>query len=186
MPQYTITDDMSSLPQISTELSFAFLLGFIVSTSTAIIQYVNSRNSARQVSQTSILKAIELMEASRESRHILYALKRSQKPFSQWSDPEKKAADTVVRAFDILGVLDNCKNIDRRFVDRFYSIPALELWETCKPFIDYERRERPTKYWEYEYFVSRIGNVKANHPTTCHRKNWPRFPRRKYMRLLNQ
>lgn len=172
---------MSSLPQISSELSFAFLLGFIVSTLTVIVQFVNSRNSAHQVSQTSIMKAIELMETSRSYRHVLYAIRQSKKPFPEWDADEKKAANMVVRAFDILGVLDNCGNIDHNFVDRFYAIPAIEIWDICKPFIDDERKNRGLTYvWEFEHFVTQIKNVKMNHPT-LKKKNWPRYPRRKYL-----
>jgi hypothetical protein len=172
---------MSSLPQISTELSFAFLLGFIVSTLAVIVQFVNSRNSAHQVSQTSIMKAIEIMETSRIDRHILYSIRESKKRFSEWDANDRKAANNVVRAFDILGVLDNCNNIGHNFVDRFYAFPAIEIWDICKPFIDEERKHRGITYvWEFEHFVTQIKNVRMNHPTLSKKKNWPRYPRHKY------
>jgi hypothetical protein len=173
---------MSSLPQISTELSLAFLLGFIVSSIAVIIQLINSKNSRNQVSQSTIIKVIEIMENTRDYRHELYPQRGNVKPFSQWNDREKKAADMVARAFDVLGVLDNTGNINRKFVNRFYAVAAIELWDICKPFIDEERKKRgPQHLWEFERFVIKIKYVKDNCPAFTGHQRWPLFPRSKYL-----
>jgi hypothetical protein len=171
---------MSGLPQISNELSIAFLLGFIVSVFVAIIQLINSRNARNQVSQSTIIKIIEIMEDTREYRHVLYPQREKPKPFLEWTVKEKEAADKVARAFDVLGVLDNTGNINHKFVNRFYAVAALELWDICKPFIDEERKKRGAQHlWEYERFVTQIKNIKKNCPAFNEKKKWPLFPRRK-------
>lgn len=81
-------------------------------------------------------------------------------------------ANQVTRAFDILGILDSSKQISRRFVDQFYAIPAKELWDVCRPFVDAERETRGDQhFWEFEQFADRVKNVKGNHPVIRGKKD---------------
>lgn len=160
-----------------------------------MIAIAGLRISRRDVNQTSINCAIELMEATRKDRHILYATKNFWKPFSgntekllpEWTGEELEAADNVSRAFDILGILDSTGNIDSKFVDRFYAIPAIELWDICKDFVSEERKKRGVQHlWEFEQLAKRVENVNLNHPAVTGNKKWPRNPRNKQLHLLSK
>ena len=176
---------MSFLTQIPSGLNFAFLLGFIVSAIAAIIQFANSQYSVRQMAQASITKAIQLVEDARPDIDYLYFTEKSGKRFCDWGDDERKAADNVVRTFDILGVLDDSRNIDRSFVDRFYAGICVEMWRICRPFVIQEQDKRGKQYlWEFEQFAMRVENVYLNHPALSGRKTWPRNPRRKHFQIL--
>lgn len=172
---------MSFLPQISSELGFTFLLGFIVSLLALIMQFVNSRYSVRQMAQASIMKAIDLMESTRCEIGILYDIKKSGKGFNTWSEDDREAARAVVRTFDILGVLDNSGNIDHKFVDRFYAGVCVDIWNICKDFVYKEQEIRGPQYlWEFEQFAKRVEYVHRNHPAFLEKKWWYRYPRRWY------
>jgi hypothetical protein len=134
--------------------------------------------SSRQLRLSSIVEILRRMEETRDDRHIVYAI--GKKPYSSWSDPERKSADKVARVFDILGVLDSTHRIDRSFVDRFYSIPTVEVWDIVRPHVRHEQEKRGAHHlWEFEQLAKRLKEVKQNHPAYHNTDRWPLFPRRR-------
>jgi len=164
--------------------TITFLIGLSFSIIAIILDFFKHALSSRQFDQSSMVKAIDIMENVRSDRFILYSIRNSNKPLSKWTDSERKAAYNVTRAFDILGILDNTKLISRKFVDRFYAMPAKELWDICLPYTQEERKTRGEQHlWEFEQLADRVKNVKGNHPTIRKKKKWPLFPRHKYLHL---
>jgi len=121
------------------------------------------------------------MEEMRPERHLLYSLEKSNRKYDKWTEEEMKAAFKASRAFDILGTFDSSGLVDRRFVDRFYAIPAKEIWDICKPYVESERETRgPQHLWEFQQFANRVKYVRGNHPAITGEKSWPHYPRRKH------
>jgi len=118
------------------------------------------------------------MEKIREDRRVLYSLRDAKKPYDTWSEAERTAADRVCRWFDVLGLLDSLKLLDRRIIDRFYAIPVVELWEICEPHVlsQLEIRGR-SHFWELRQLVQQLQCVKKNHPAFSSTK-WPWHPRK--------
>jgi len=138
-----------------------FLLGFGISV-IVFVSYFGVKVTSRQLTKESAIKAIDILESVRSDRHILYSIGKSPKHYDSWTPEEKAAAEKVCRAFDILGILDSSNQISRRFVDRFYAIPAKELWDACVPYVDSEREKRgPQHLWEFQQLAERVKNVKG-------------------------
>jgi hypothetical protein len=137
--------------------------------------------ASRQIRLSSVAELLDHMEEYvRNARKKLYLIR--DKPYDEWDIEEKDAADKVARAFDILGVLDSTRSIDRRFVDRFNAIPAVEIWEICALYVRAERKKKghgEHHFWEFEQLANRVKYVKKNHPAYNNKKRWPPFPRRK-------
>lgn len=143
--------------------------------------------SSRQVRLSSVIEILQRMEKVRDERQIIYKIPDRHKSYEEWSEDEKKAADKVAREFDILGVLDSTRNIDRRFVDRFYAIPAVQIWDIISPHVAFKRTDEKRgqhHFWEFQQLVDRVKYVKQNHPAYHDKKKWPPFPRRKRPYLI--
>lgn len=172
---------MAKLPAMDVTIALS-LVAIVVSVVALII---SSHYASRQLTQASAVKAIEIMEATRSYRHVLYDAREFKKRYpDDWIQDEKimKAANEVSRAFDTLGILDVTKQIDKKFVDRFYAIPAAEIWQICKQFVEDERKTRGSHHlWEFQQFAKRVKWVKGNHPSYTNRRTWPPDPRHKYL-----
>jgi hypothetical protein len=166
------------------------ILGLIVAVFALLASLFRNWYASRQIRLSSVIEILQRMEKVREDRQILYKIRNGHKSYEEWADPEKDAADRVAREFDILGVLDSTLNIDRKFVDRFYAVPAAEIWEIVAPHVEFKRiKEKRGKHhlWEFEQLADRVKYVKRNHPAdndttsdkTSDKKKWPPFPRRK-------
>ena len=150
----------------------------IIATIALVFSVIAIWYSSRQLRLSSIIEILRRMEETRDDRHRVYELNK--KPYKDWSDPEKKVADKVARVFDILGVLDSTHSIDRSFVDRFYAIPAVEVWDIVQPHVRHEQEERGAFYlWEFEQLAKRLKEVKQNHPAYHKKDKWPLCPRRR-------
>jgi len=169
------------------EIEIAFW-GVIVAFFALIGSFIANWYSSRQTRLASIVEVLHQMEYVREDRQKLRSLKEDDKEFYKKVENNPRArklveaAERVARAFDILGVLDSTRNIDRRFVDRFYAIQACEFWEILKPYVIYlrsEKQRKETHFWEFEQLADRLKYVEKNHPANNNKKKWPPFPRRK-------
>jgi hypothetical protein len=144
-----------------------------------IIVLTQNQKLAKQTALSSVLATIEWMEQRRGDRHVLYNVRDQKKPYESWSDEERAAADRICRWFDILGVLDSLKFVDRKLVDRFYAIPAFELWDICKPHVQSQQKSRGAHHlWEFAQLAESVRCVKQNHPAIAKSPRWPRNPRK--------
>ncbi len=165
--------------EIPVDLIIAFLAGLIIPLAALIFQYLNTNYAKQQLTATAITQAITQLEQA-ETLQALYEL-AEQKKYSEWSKEDKEAAIKASRAFDILGILDSSGQVSRKFVDRFYAIPALDIYNICKDFIEDQRKITGKCYfWEFEQLANRVKYVKGNHPVRTGKNNWPRNPRHKY------
>lgn len=156
------------IPTVSVVLALVALL----------VAFFRNAWMARQVRLSSAVSIVAWLESVRPDRGVLYRIRDERKQLP-WSDEEKAAASKVARSFDILGILDSLKYTDRRFVDRFYAIPAAELWAICEAWVRNERLRRGEHHlWEFEQLAKRVAKVKSNHPAVLKRSRWPRCPRR--------
>ena len=145
-----------------------------------VISILRNRQTERQLALTSIMKTVEWMEEQRPYRRVLYRLRDEGKSLEEWSEEEREAAYRVTRWLDILGVLDSLGFVDRRLIDRFYAVPASEIWEMCSAYVKNQQELRgPQHLWELEQFAQRVRYVKQNHPAFLVRHRWPCRPRQK-------
>lgn len=127
-----------------------------------------------------LLGRARMMEEMRPERQVLYSARKSNKSYDKWTAEEKEAAYKASRSFDILGIFDSSRLVDQRFVDRFYAIPAKEIWDICVDYVESEQKTHgPQHLWEFQQFAERVKYVKGNHPAITGRRSWPRYPRRK-------
>jgi hypothetical protein len=167
------------LDSVSSAVSVATLFTSVV---TLFILLRQARHMARHVALASVVKMMDWMEEVRGDRLTLYELGRLQKPYEQWSDDEKRAAETVARRFDMLGVLESCGYLDQAVIDRFWAIPAHKVWEICKPHVREDQRKRGEHgewlFWEFEQLADRVKHVEKNHPAIRGERRWKRHPRK--------
>ena len=154
-------------------------IGVFIALIALVVSIISIVWASRQLRLDSSISIIDWLEEVRPSRHLLYELKASGIPFSKWKKEQKGAANIVCRQFDVLGMLENLGYVDKRFVNRFYAIPAHEIWEICYDWIQDERKIRGPQYlWEFEQLATRVQNVKKGHPAITGAKSWPRNPRK--------
>ena len=171
------------------------ILGLLVAIFALLASLFRNWYASRQIRLSSVVEILQRMENVRKDRQTLYKIRDGRKPYEEWAIEEKEAADRVAREFDILGVLDSTLNIDRKFVDRFYAVPAAEIWDIVAPHVKFKRKkEKRGKHhlWEFEQLADRVKYVKKNHPAyndansdkKSDKKKWPPFPRRKRPHIL--
>jgi hypothetical protein len=154
-------------------------IGVFVALIALIVSIISIVWMSKQLRLDSSISIINWLEEVRPSRHLLYGLKASSVPFKKWKKAEKEAANIVCRQFDILGMLENLGYVDKNFVNRFYAIPAREVWEICFDWIQEERKTRGPQYlWEFEQLAVRVQSVEKSHPAITGEKQWPRNPRK--------
>jgi hypothetical protein len=178
---FSLFDGLSSISGLDIAL-FSLLVAIFALFASLIANWYSSR----QVRLSSVVLILKRMEDIRDDRQILYKIPKD-KPYEEWTKTEKDSADRVARAFDILGVLDSTRNIDRRFVDRFYAIPAKQIWDIIATHVEFKRKEEKREehhFWEFERLADRVKYVKQNHPAYHNKKKWPPFPRRKRPYLI--
>lgn len=128
--------------------------------------------------QDGVVRVIDWMEdiRLRPKRQEL----REAGAFSTWNKEVLDAAYEVSRHFDRLGILDSNKHVDRSFVDKFYAIPAIHMWDLCREYVEFERKKanRRAHLWEFEQLALRVRHVEENHPTNRKSNTWAPFPRR--------
>lgn len=147
---------------------------------TLIVSLFRNRWMAKQMRLSSAISIINWLEEVRPQRQLLYKTREQAKALAQWSDEEKDAANKVTRRLDILGMLESVEYLDKRLVDRFYAIPASDLWDICKDWVEDERSRRgPQHLWEFQQLAARVRYVKGNHPAIGKSEDWPRNPRSK-------
>lgn len=116
------------------------------------------------------------------------ALNQRNAPYLPFPEPPedpngiiKKAADDVCRVYDRLALIDRHKLLNNKYVDEFYSVPFVILYErVLDKYVDGLRRgERGlTHFWELTQFYDRVKSVPANHPAYIEgAKEWPKKPR---------
>jgi len=143
------------------------------------VSFANFAWVAKQLRLNSSIQLVDWLEKVRDSRNLLYRLRDSGKPLAEWTDADKKAANVVCRQLDVLGIFDQLGFVDQRFADRFYAIPAKEMWDICQDWVENERLSRgPQHLWELERLATRVSHVKSNHPAIAGRTRWRRRPRR--------
>lgn len=153
------------------------IISLILSATALFVSLLRNRLAVKQMTLSSAITIINWLDAVRPHRHLLYKIRDQKKPFKEWSDEEKDAANKVSRQFDILGVLEKLGYIDQEFVDRFWAISVDEIWDICKDWVNCERTLRgPNHLWEFEKLAERVRYVKMNHPAIT-RAGWPKNPR---------
>lgn len=155
------------------------ITSLVLSAIALLMALLRNRLTGKQMTLASAISVINWLDAVRPQRHMLYKLKEQKKPFKEWSEEEKEAANKVTRQYDILGVLEKLGYIDPEFVDRFWAISAVEVWEVCKDWVDNERSLRgPNHLWEFEQLAKRVEPVKRNHPAISNAYRPPKNLRR--------
>ena len=155
------------------------IASLIVSAIALLMALRRNRLTAKQMTLASAISVINWLDAVRPERHLLYKIREQKKPFKEWSEEEKAAANKVTRQYDILGVLEKLGYIDPEFVDRFWAISAVEVWEICREWVNNERSLRgPNHLWEFEQLAKRVEPVKRNHPAISNAARPPKQLRR--------
>ncbi len=132
----------------------------------------------RQRMLNSAISVVNWLEEVRNDRLLLYEVERQGRDHTQWSDREKEAAEKVCRKLDVLGMFESLGYLDQRLVDRFYAIPAKDMWDICKGWVTQRRSERGQQlFWEFEKLADRVEHVKRNHPAVKKTEKWSRNPR---------
>jgi hypothetical protein len=152
------------------------IISLIFSAIALLVALLRNRLMTKQMKLASAISIINWLDAVRPQRHLLYKIKG--KPFNEWSEKEKTAANDATRQYDILGVMENLGYVDKQFVDRFYAISVHEIWEICKDWIIEERSLRGKNHlWEFQKLAEEVEQVKMNHPANTN-ADWPRKARR--------
>jgi hypothetical protein len=159
-------------------ISFISLTVALCAFATAVLR---NRWMAKQLRLSSAISIIKWLEDVRPDRQRLYKLREEGREFRDWSSDERDAAYRLTRWFDILGLLDSLGYVDQRLVDRFYAVPAREIWDICAGWIKDEQSRRGAQHlWEFQKFADRVRHVKDNHPAHRKIKDWPRNPRKEW------
>lgn len=145
------------------------------------VALLRNRWMAKQLQLSSAISIINWLEDVRPDRQRLYKVRDAKKPFANWSEEERESANRITRRLDILGLLDSLGYVDKRLVDRFYAIPAHEIWEICVDWIKNEQTSRgPQHLWEFEKLAERVKHVRDNHPARRRIAGWTRNPRKEW------
>lgn len=159
---------------------YVSITALVVSVLALGISLLRNRWMSKQLKLSSAISVVDWLEAARPDRLKLYKVRDEKKPFNQWSEDEKTAANNITRKLDILGLLDSLGYLDQRFVDRFYAIPAKEVFEICRDWLNDERTRRGEQHlWEFQQLAQRIEAVKDNHPALAKTEHWLRNPRKR-------
>lgn len=154
------------------------IISLFASVTALIVSLLRNRWMAKQMRLTSAVSIINWLEEVRPERHMLYRAGDQKRNFAQWSDEEKNAANKVSRRLDILGILEGLGYLDQRLVDRFYGIPAKDVWDICKDWVESEQFRRGPHYlWEFKRLAGKVEHVKSNHPANAGTNDWPKKPR---------
>ncbi len=144
-----------------------------------MIQQLKRQDAFHKVADT--LAHPDHVEARRKTRELQY---QAEMTFAALIADEKKRKwlDQVCRDFDMLGMLDSAKRIDRTLVDRFYTVPFLKLYPFLKVYIDHLRsadgeNRGSTHFWEIDRFYDRVKNVVHPSEMSPPRSDWPKNPR---------
>jgi hypothetical protein len=128
------------------------IIGAIASIVTTIIAVIgiypvfrSLRQSERSLRFGVYIKILEMLEATREARHLLYD-KVPKQPntasLDTLSSDEVEKMDELARTFDKLGLLVKHGVVPLDFVLDFYSRPLVVAWHRLEPHITAERRKR--------------------------------------------
>lgn len=155
------------------------LIGLIVSLFALAISVLRNRWMAKQLQLNSAISIINWLEEVRPDRLKLYKTREEKRAFAAWTADEKESANRITRRLDILGLLDSLRYVDRRLVDRFYAIPAFEIWEICADWIrELQSTRGPQHLWEFQKLAERVKHVRDNHPARRKVAHWTRNPRK--------
>jgi hypothetical protein len=131
-----------------------------------------------------MIDIISLLEPTRATRHLIREKRSQGKTWKDLSNDELKEVDELCRRFDMLGLYDRLGLINSLFVDLFYSVPLVELYETfLSDYVNYLRddsKRGKTHFWELVKLYERVKYVPSNHPAITGNDDWPDNPRAKY------
>ena len=125
--------------------------GFLVLLVTVVLQRRQLEEGTRQLMQST--RAIDLEAFVRvndilqtrdgiAARERLLALLRdgqAGKPFEQWSQADQRAANTVGRQFDLVGLLIEGRLFDPNLFLRGWHHMVVRCWQACGPMVAYQR-----------------------------------------------
>jgi len=141
----------------------------------AAIYYSYLTSQMRRLVEVQTLHAVfERMEKDRPARtqvrDYMAQCKSEGRPFSPIEDENvKKAIDSVCRNYDLLGFMDRHELLSRHYIDEFYSVPLVFLYDDILgQYVDSLRQERErgaTHFWELTQFYQRVKDVPPNHPS---------------------
>ncbi len=127
--------------------------GFLVLLVTVVLQRRQLDEGTRQLEQST--RAIDLEAFVRvndtlhaadglAARERLLAMTRSgltQPPFDHWSEADRAAAQTVMRQFELVGLLVEGRLFDPNLFLRSWHSTIVRCWLACQPLVMHQREE---------------------------------------------
>lgn len=129
---------------LETIVHIATLIAAIVAIVGIPLTYWRIRLADRSLRGEAYFRILEMMEATREHRHLLEQ-KLSEpnlQSFNSLSDGEKEMLDHLARTYDKLGLLVKHRAVPLSFILDFYSRPLVVAWHKLAPHIRSVRYER--------------------------------------------
>jgi hypothetical protein len=120
-------------------------------------------------------RQIAELDRVRASRHVVYALGDD---YTQWTEFEVQHVESVIRAFDIYGFMDQQQYVPRRLLQAIYATPTVKLWEKCAGYVNHQRalRGEPGHMWEFEQLARRAAVLLHEHPARSGGRTFPPKP----------
>ena len=124
------------------------IAGAIASIATALIALIGLYSlilAGRSLRSTVYFQVLEMMEQTRDERHILEELipaNAAINDFNKLTEPQIKQLDRLARNYDKLGLLVKHHTVPLSFVLDFYSRPLVVGWHRMAPYINTVRATR--------------------------------------------
>ena len=128
-----------------------------------------------------LLDVFGMMEKTRPARTLVRKARAEGRTWRDLDETELASVDDLCRSFDLLGVYDELGLVNSLHVDRMYSVPFVELYESfLASYVEHVRspsQRGETHFWELVQFYEKVKNVPRNHPANTGEPDWPSNPR---------
>ena len=112
----------------------------------------------RSANTESFLKAVDRLqdENIRRAREVIFRLSIDEKkPFSSWTDTEKKTAEVACQSFDVVGMMLRGNMVTPELILRSWHTTIKKTWRGTLPLVSARREKDGENFWgDYEWLYN--------------------------------